>query len=607
MSAAVEFTTLTEMFERLTEKYAGTGRDVYRYKLDGRYVGITYDELYKKVELFANGLKSLGVKRGDKISILSENRPEWPISDIASLAIGAVDVPIFPTLTAKQCEYILINGDVSIVVVSNSFQMAKILRIKDDLKNVRCIISMSPLQDTSMQHSKDDQLLDFADVYERGKREAEKHRGEFRKWLLQAKPSDLATIIYTSGTTGDPKGVMLTHGNFVSNVLAALDHIPFTEHDTLLSFLPISHSFERMGGYYTALSAGAIVSYAESIESVAQNLLEVKPTVVTTVPRLFERIHSQVIKSVEAGSATKRKIFYWALNVGKRFAAERKRGFVGPILRANNAIANKLVFSKLKARTGGKLKYFVSGGAALSRELGEFFEAMGILVIEGYGMTESSPVISANRLDDYKFGTVGKPINGIEVKIAEDGEILTRGPHVMAGYYKDAEATLETIDKNGWLHTGDVGHFDSDGFLVITDRKKHLFVNSGGKNIAPQPIESLLQESKFIDQIVLIGDRRRFNTALIVPDFDALKDLAKDQHILYSGNNELVADERIHEAIRKDMNGLQKDLAKYEQVRRFKLLPKPFTIEDGDLTPTLKVKRKVVEQKYADLIESMYV
>jgi long-chain acyl-CoA synthetase len=606
MGAAVEFSTLTEMFEHLTRKYSGTGREVYRYKLDERYVGITYDELYEKAELFAHGLKSIGLKRGDKISILSENRPEWPITDFASLAIGAIDVPIFPTLTAKQIEYILLSGDVSVVVVSNSFQLNKVLRIRDSLKAMRKVISMNPKQKSSPAPLGDGWVLDFAEIYDAGRKERDRHRSEFRKWLLEAKPSDLATIIYTSGTTGEPKGVMLTHGNFVSNMKGALDHIPINEDDTLLSFLPISHSFERMAGYYTALSAGATVSYAESIETVAQNLVEEKPTIVTTVPRLFERIHAQVIKSIEAGSPSKRKIFYWALNVGKRYVADRKRGFVNPLLHSYYALANKLVFSKLKARTGGRIKFFVSGGAALSRELGEFFEAMGIMIIEGYGMTECSPVISANRLDDYKFGTVGKPLIRVQVKIADDGEILTRGQHVMIGYYKDKEATEEAIDKEGWLHTGDVGHFDSDGFLLITDRKKHIFVNSGGKNIAPQPIESLLQQSKFVDQIVLIGDRRRFNTALIVPDFEALKEYAKDHGISFSDMNDLITSERINEAVRKDINELQKDLAKYEQVRRFKLLSSPFTIEDGDLTPTLKVKRKVVEQKYSGEIESMY-
>ncbi len=601
MGAAVEFNTLTEMFARLSRKYEGSGRYVYRYKLEGRYVGVTYDELYERVDLFAHGLKALGVRRGDKIAILSENRPEWPISDLACLALGAIDVPIFPTLTAKQIEYILINGDVSVAIVSNMFQLNKILRIRENVKKLRHAVIMNPKED-----AKDKFVLDFAEVYEKGKTQREKNKGAFAKWLGQAKPSDIATIIYTSGTTGEPKGVVLTHANFASNIKGALDHIRITDADTLLSFLPISHSFERMAGYYTALSSGASVAYAESIETVAQNMMEVKPTIVTTVPRLFERIHALVIKNVESGSEAKKRIFYWALGVGRKFMSSKKRGMVGPILRAQYALADRLVLSKLKERTGGRINFFVSGGAALSRELGEFFESVGILIIEGYGMTECSPVISANMMDDYKFGSVGKPLRNVQVKIAEDGEILTRGPHVMVGYYKNKEATREAIDKDGWLHTGDVGHFDTDGFIVITDRKKHLFVNSGGKNIAPQPIENLLQQSRFVDQIVLIGDKRRFNSALIVPDFENLETFAKENRIQYRNKEDLVADEKVNDAIGKDLNALQKDLAKYEQVRRFKLLAAPFTVENGDLTPTLKVKRKIVEQKYADLIESMY-
>jgi long-chain acyl-CoA synthetase len=603
--AAVEFSTLTEMFARLVEKYAGRGKDVYKYKIEGRYVGITFEELYDKVQLFAYGLDSLGLKRGDKIAILSENRPEWPIADLASLVLGAIDVPIFPTLTSKQIEYILANGDVSFIVLSNSFQLSKVLAIRNNVRKLRTIIVMNPQETRGNEN-----ILDFSTVYQIGKEAREedivRRHHRFQEWLSQVKPSDVATIIYTSGTTGQPKGVMLTHANFVANIKGALDHIPINDDDKLLSFLPVSHSFERMAGYYSALSAGATVYYAESIETVGQNLIEARPTIVTTVPRLFERIHSQVIKNVEKGSLAKRKMFYWAIEVGKRYVAARSRGMVSPLLRAQHLVADQLVFSKLKQRTGGEIKFFVSGGAALSKELGEFFEAFGILIIEGYGMTECSPVISANRIDDYKFGTVGKPLNNVQVKIADDGEILTRGPHVMMGYYKSRTETEEVIDEDGWLHTGDIGHFDTDGFLVITDRKKHLFVNSGGKNIAPQPIENLLQQSRFVDQVVLIGDKRRFNSALIVPDFDSLKEYAVEHNIFFNDEKELVFNEKIYEAIREDINRLQKDLAKYEQVRRFRLLSTPFTIESGELTPTLKAKRKVIEEKYADLIDEMY-
>lgn len=601
MGAAVEFETLTQMFDRLCKKYAGTGRYVYKYKLEGKYVGITYDEFYRKVELLAHGLRAMGIKQGEKVAIISENRPEWPIADLACLSLGLVDVPIFPTLTAKQVEYILAHADVTTVFVSNTYQLNKVLRVRDNLPSLRRVIIMN-----RKEGGEDGFIFELSAVYESGMTLRDKKPAQFSEWLNRAKPSDIATIIYTSGTTGEPKGVLLTHGNFAANIKGALDHIPITDEDSLLSFLPISHSFERMAGYYTALSTGAAVSYAESIETVAQNLLEVKPTIVTTVPRLFERIHALILKNVESGSTAKKRIFYWALSIGRKYVAAKKRGDVGPLLKSQYAIADQLVLSKLKERTGGRIKFFVSGGAALARELGEFFESVGILIVEGYGMTEASPVIAANRLDDYKFGTVGKPLRNAQVKIAEDGEILTRGPHVMAGYYKNKAATQEAIDKDGWLHTGDIGHFDTDGFIVITDRKKHLFVNSGGKNIAPQPIENLLQQSKFVDQIVLIGDKRRFNTALIVPDFENLEAFAGEHRIQYSSKEDLLENEKVNEAVRKDINELQKDLAKYEQVRRFKMLPVPFSIESGDLTPTLKVKRKIVEEKYADVIESMY-
>ncbi len=601
MGAAVEFETLTQMFDRLCKKYAGSGRYVYKYKVDGKYAGISYDELYRKVELLSHGLHAIGLKQGERVAILSENRPEWPIADLACLALGLIDVPIFPTLTAKQVEYILSHSGASTVFVSNMYQLNKILRIRDNVPSLRRAVIMN-----SKEGTRDKFVVELSEVYDSGMKPRDKNPRMFSEWLARAKPSDTATIIYTSGTTGEPKGVILTHGNFVANIKGALDHITISDEDTLLSFLPISHSFERMAGYYTALCRGASVCLAVSIEWVGQNLLEVKATIVTTVPRLFERIHTLILKNVESGSASKKRIFYWALSVGRKYVGARKRGTVSPWLRSQYALADQLVLSKLKERTGGRIKFFVSGGAALSRELGEFFESVGILIIEGYGMTEASPVISANRMDDYKFGSVGKPLKNVQVKIAEDGEILTRGPHVMKGYYNDKAATEEAVDRDGWLHTGDIGHFDTDGFIVITDRKKHLFVNSGGKNIAPQPIENLLQQSRFVDQVLLVGDKRRFNTALIVPDFENLEALARERHINFKSREDLVADEKVNDAVRKDINELQKDLAKYEQVRRFRMLAAPFTIESGDLTPTLKIKRKIVEQKYAELIELMY-
>jgi long-chain acyl-CoA synthetase len=399
---------------------------------------------------------------------------------------------------------------------------------------------------------------------------------------------------------------MLTHKNLVSNIVSAASAIQIGLGDLLLSFLPLSHSFERMAGYYTALSVGATVAYAESVETVAANVVEVKPTIVTTVPRLFERIHGRIIKTVEAGSPLKKRIFYWSVDIGKQFAREQRRNAVSPALRAQRAIADRLVFRKLREKMGGRIRFFVSGGAALGREFGEFFEAIGINVIEGYGLTETSPVISVNPLDDYRFGTVGKPIPSVEVKIADDGEILTRGPCIMKGYWNDPKSTAEVIDRDGWLHTGDIGRMDSDGYIHITDRKKHLFVSSGGKNIAPAPIENLFLTSRYIEQFVLVGDRRMYCTALIVPDFEALKEYADSHGIEYSDNTSLVDSPQVATLINEHIDAIQKDLANFERVRKFTLLKKPFTIEDGELTPSLKVRRKIVEQRYSHLIEGMY-
>ncbi|MEW6510033.1 MAG: long-chain fatty acid--CoA ligase [Bacteroidota bacterium] len=601
MSVAVEFSTIPEMFQKLTEKYSARAKPVLMYKEDGVYKSISYAELRRKVELFAFGLASLSLKRGDKVSIISENRPEWVIADQAIVALGGVTVPIYPTMTARQNEYIFNDAGVRFVIVSNLFQLTKVLKVRGNVPTLEKVVIMTEKGDVDEQEA-----LGFSSVLQMGERYEKEDPDHLKAALAMVKPEDLLTLIYTSGTTGNPKGVMLTHANLCSNIISSAEVIPLGSDDTLLSFLPLSHSFERMAGYYTALSCGATIAYAESVETVRDNMLEVRPTVVTTVPRLFERIHSRVRKQVDSGPPVKKKIFEWAIGVGREYATKSKAGRVSPLLRARHLIADRLVFSKLKERTGGKMRFFVSGGAALAREFGEFFEAVGLTVIEGYGLTESSPVISANRLDDYRFGTVGKPIPGVEVKIAEDGEILARGPNIMQGYWNNPEATKEVLDSEGWLHTGDIGIIDAEGFLHITDRKKHLFVSSGGKNIAPQPIENLFLGSKYIEQFMLIGDRRMFLTALIVPDFEALKEYADARRIAYKDNADLVTQPEINELIEKDISDIQKDLANYERVRKFTLLEKQFSIEEGELTPTQKVRRKVIEEKYAQLIEGMY-
>ncbi len=601
MAVAVEFRTIPEMFLRLTEKFANDSRPVMMYKSDGTYKGISYSELRSKVETFAFGLSALGIERGDRVAIISENRPEWVISDQAIVALGAVGVPLYPTMTAKQIEFIFNDAGVKGAIVSNQFQLNKVMRVYPDVKTLEKVILI-----TEKGPIPEPDTFAFTAVMEMGEKRRKEDPELFKRSVQNVKPEDLLTLIYTSGTTGNPKGVMLSHQNLVSNVIASAQVIDIGTDDVMLSFLPLSHSFERMAGYYTGMSCGATIAYAESVETVRDNMLEVRPTIVTTVPRLFERIYSRVMKQVDGGSPLKKKIFFWALEVGHRYAQARRTGSISTGLRLKHAVADKLVYAKLREKTGGRMRFFVSGGAALGKEFGEFFEAVGLNVIEGYGLTESSPVISVNRQNNYKFGTVGHPIPGVEVRIAPDGEILARGPNIMMGYFNNQEATRQAIDTDGWLHTGDIGNLDAEGFIHITDRKKHLFVSSGGKNIAPQPIENLFLSSKYIEQFMLIGDRRMFLTALIVPDFDALKEYADARNIAYTSIADLVKDPDVNDLIDKEINKIQKDLANYERVRRFTLLEKQFSIEEGELTPTQKVRRKVIEERYGHLIDNMY-
>ncbi|HUX59960.1 MAG TPA: long-chain fatty acid--CoA ligase [Ignavibacteriaceae bacterium] len=594
--------TIPELFVFLTNRFENTpGKYVIQRKVDNKFVGISYKEFRDQTESFAFGLLAIGIKKNDKVAIIAENRPEWVYSDMAILGIGAIDVPLYPSLTADSIEFILNNSESKAIVVSNKFQLNKILKIKDNCRYLKFIILINEKDSVANQK----QIHTFKDIQEMGDLYKTNNPNLFMSSIESVKENDLCTIIYTSGTTGEPKGVMLTHKNILSNVNSALIAYPITEQDVFLSFLPLCHIFERMAGYYTAFASGCSVVYAESIESVAQNLLEAKPTIMTTVPRLFERIYSKVIRNIESQSSSKQKIFYWAVEIGKEFAVAKRNGSLSITLSVKHKLADKLVFQKLRDKMGGRMRFFISGGAPLSRDLGEFFEAVGILILEGYGLTESAPVIAANKTDDYKFGTVGKIFPGVEIKIASDGEILARGPNIMMGYFKNKKETDETI-KDGWLHTGDIGVFDAEGFLMITDRKKHLFKTSTGKYIAPTPIENMFLASKYIDQFVLVGDKRMFLSALIVPDFESLKEYADSNNIPYSNIEELVKRKEIYELIDKDMSKIQKKLANFERVRKFTLLEKPFALEDGEITPSLKIRRKIVEERYRHLIDEMY-
>ena len=583
--------TLISMFEAAVQQYGNKAALAHKPK-GGTYEDISYTELDASVAAFGKGLSALGVQKDDRVAILSENRPEWAITDFGSLKTGAVTVPMFSTLTAAQVGYILKDSGAKIICVSTEKQLEKVNAIRDEVPTLEQVIIFDAIEgETPEGVTQFDAVCELAGEASDG----------------AASEDDIATIIYTSGTTGNPKGVMLTHANFISNVEACKSLIDVSETDVLLSFLPLSHVFERLGGHYVPLFSGAKIAYAESTFTVAQNMKEVAPTVMLSVPRLYETMHERILRAVQEGSSLKQKIFHWGVSVGSAVSSAIQQGKnPSAILQLQQNIANKLVFAKLKEATGGRLRFFVSGGAALPQSIAEFFHAAGILILEGYGLTETSPVISMNHPGKWKFGTVGAQVPGIEVQIAEDGEILTRGPHVMKGYFNNDTATAEVIDGEGWFHTGDIGIIDADGFVKITDRKKNIIVLSNGKNVAPQPIESELVRSPFISQVMVVGSERKNLAALIVPNFDALKAWASENSIETDDLSAMLETREVQQHIQREIRGRLTDFADFEQVRRFALLEKEFSQEDDEMTPTLKLKRNVIIEKYGDVIEGMY-
>ncbi|MGE3802750.1 MAG: long-chain fatty acid--CoA ligase [Candidatus Kapaibacterium sp.] len=611
-----DFSTIAEMFRVVTSTLSKSSKDAFMLKEGGVYRGVSYNTFYQDVEALSLGFRSLGLSRGDRLGIMSENRLEWILTDFAALCNGIADVPVFPILTPEQIAFVFNDAEVSAIVCSNKFQLGKLLKVVPQIPSLRHIILIQEdaAENLDLSTLSGVKVATLGGMIAEGRKIAKAVPGQLDELISRVEPDDLLTLIYTSGTTGNPKGVMLTHRNLVANIKGATDAIPIRhESDVVLSYLPLCHAFERMAGYYTCFACGATIAFAESIDTLITNLGEVRPTLMTTVPRFLERFKSRVENQARQKSERDQKIFNWAVQVGrKRFQKIERKKRVGILLKLKYAIADRLVFRTIRERTGGRLRFFVSGGAALPRDVGEFIFAIGINVIEGYGLTESSPVISANRLEKAKLGTVGLPLPNVEVRIAKDGEILTRGEHVMRGYYKDPAGTAEVIDSEGWLSTGDIGEFDKDGYLRITDRKKHIFVSSGGKNIAPGPIEDLLSSSRLIGQIMLVGDDRPFLTALIVPEFEALADMLREAGGHPGKANSAEARKQMAESestlglIEADIRRLQRPLSAFERVRRFEVLPEEFTVENGMLTPTLKVKRKEVMKVYAELIEGMY-
>jgi long-chain acyl-CoA synthetase len=590
--------TLNELFLGAMDRMAARPA-VLRRKHMGRWEDMSGSAVLERVHDVSLGLRDLGVGPGDRVAILSENRPEWAIADYACLALRAVDVPVYSTLPPKQIDYILRDSGAVAIFVSTKHQLAKILELRRQLPALKHVIVFDDLAAT-------EGTLPFVDVAIRG-RQARERFPEWQAEALAAQPGDLATIIYTSGTTGDPKGVMLTHGNITSNVVAALKLLELTDADECLSFLPLSHIFERMVGHYTMLHCGVTIAYATSPDTVAAEMTEVRPTFMAAVPRLYEKIYARVLDTAASGSPLKKRIFLWAKRSAETWLEYTlaRRPVPGSVA-MKKQMADRLVFGKLRQRTGGRVRFFCSGGAPLNPEIAKFFHAAGLPILEGYGLTETSPIISFNTFDHLKLGTVGRPIPGVEVRIADDGEILTRGPNVMAGYYNKPEATREVIDGEGWFHTGDVGILDAEGFLRITDRKKDLIVTAGGKNIAPQPIENMVKTSKFVSNCVMLGDRRKFPIMIVVPNLDRLKAWAANKGLLTPDDRSLLALPEVASKIDREVRKTLRDLAQFEIPKKLLLVPTDFSLESGELTPTLKVKRRAVERNYASQIEELY-
>jgi len=567
-------------------------------KAKDKYTGINGKKLKELVYLASRAIEQLGLNRGDKAAIISETRLQWVITDFACVMNGITTVPIYTTMTAQQVKFIIEHSEAKICFASTKILAEKVSAVFNELPNLEHIISFNKTE------NEPEYIINFEDLIYKEVVEDKKPYSEtaadkyFEEASQKINEDDPLTIIYTSGTTGNPKGVCLSHKNTLANVKQCDDSFNITDTDRFLSFLPLAHTYERTAGYYLPLSKGAEIYYAQSIDTLSVQMQETRPTIILTVPVLFVKIFDRISKSIKTYPKFKQAIANKAIAVGLKYR-KNKNNFLW-------RMADKQVFAQMRERTGGKLRFFISGGSALNVKLAEFFDAIAITILQGYGMTEASPVISVNRENTSYFETVGPPLVGVTVKIAEDGEILVKGDNVMLGYYKNEKDTSETLI-NGWLHTGDIGVIDKNGCLKITDRKKTLIKTSGGKYISLTHIEDTIGVSKYVDQIIAFAsDHRQFVSALVVPDFDELKAYADSKKFSYTDNLSLIKNEELKDFIEKEINLAQKDLAKYERVRKFELLPVPFTIESGEVTPTLKLKRKVIEERYKAAIDKFY-
>ncbi len=584
----------------LAQSFEANPRDrAILHKKDGEWKAVSTAEWMEQAEAIALGLQSRGVQKGDRIALLAENRLEWFLIEAGIQILGAVTVPIYPTLSGKQVAYIIQNSGATAVIVSNTEQQEKIASVRNEMPDVESCFALDPLEASLAAEP-------WGPVVAAGREMRKADSAAAGRLAAAVGPDDLATLIYTSGTTGDPKGVMLTQSNLVQNALASSKAIPLRGDDISMSVLPYSHVFARMVDHYLMPYVGATIAIAENMDSLVANLGEVKPTVLPCVPRFYEKMRARVQESAAAGSPLKKRIFDWAFRVGYEMGHCRQEGSEpGFGLRVRYGLATRLVFRKLHQRLGGRMRLFISGGAPLPQDVAEFFLAAGWLVIEGYGLTETSPVITVNREDAFRFGTVGTPIEGIEVRIADDGEILCRGHNVMKGYYGNDEATAEAIE-DGWFHTGDIGVIEEGGFLRITDRKKDILVTAGGKNLAPQPIEGALKQSPYIAEIVLVGDGRPFVAALVTPEREQVKRYCEEKGSPVEDLKAMAASPLVVELLQSEVDRLSGDFARYEKIRKIAVLPAEFSVAGGELTPTLKVRRRVVLDRYQGQIERLY-
>jgi len=593
------YSTIPAMFKEVV--LSNPDKKLFNYKKNNEWLSLTGQDIYDTVESIASALRYYNLAKNDKVAILSTTSYKWALCDYGILCNGSVTVTVYPTLIDKQISYILNNSETQLIFVENQDQLSKINNVRSECLNLKKIILMD---NSALENSQEINLNDFIKI---GSKNKSSDNFDFNEIIDSVNPDDLLTLIYTSGTTGTPKGVMLSHNNLISNIKAVKKVQTDINNEVFLSFLPLSHVLERMAGHFFAFSVDGKIFYAENMETVGENMIEVSPTVVIAVPRFFEKIYAKIMNGLQTASPTKVKLFNWALKVGKDYTnivhANQNPSI---LLNLKYKLADKVIYSKVRAKLGGKIKFFISGGAPLSSDIAEFFAGIGVIILEGYGLTETSPVLTSNTPDKIRFGYVGTSLYNVDIKIADDGEILAKGPNIMLGYYKNDEATKEVIDNEGWFSTGDIGEIDKDGFLKITDRKKSLLVTSAGKNIAPAPLENAIKSSDFVDQVLVIGDKRNFISALIVPDYSAVNKYLNDNGKDDLSNDAIIDHPEVVNLFQKEIDNSMKDFAHFETIKKFKLCSRPFSIEKGEMTPKMSIVRKQVLENFNDLIDSIY-